>query len=94
MHWGFDKKNQRYVEWNIGGGFHKRAWIQRREPGPKDYAWTERYLCVVRIEALNEGPKGQAADFPVFADATVTDDQVLREFVDSVCAAVKRPPPY
>lgn len=91
MHFGNDGKGQRYVEWDIGSGALKRAWIQRRI-GPNDWAGTGRYLNVVRVEQPNAGPKGQAADFPVFGKKE--DDTILQDFVDSVCQAVGRLPPY
>lgn len=88
MHFGNDGKGQRYVEWDIGLGALKRAWIQNRT-GDADWAKTGRYLNVVRVEAPNAGPKGQAADFPIYVPAAqMSDDQLLTAFVYSVCAVV------
>jgi hypothetical protein len=92
MHFGNDGKGQRYVEWDIAHGILKRAWIQHRD-GEKDWAGTRRYLNVVRVEAPHAGPKGQAADFPIFSEET-DEDKILADFVDSVCRAVGRRPPY
>lgn len=91
MQFGTDGKGQPYVEWDIGGAL-KRAWIQTRT-GDADWAGTGRYLNVVRVEAPHAGPRGQAADFPVF-DPEADAQTILRDFVDSVCKAVRRPPPY
>jgi hypothetical protein len=90
MHFDNDGKGQRYVEWEIapGRGILKRAWVQYRE-GKKDWAHTGRYLNVVRVEAPRSGPKGQAADFPIYLSvADVSDDQVLTNFVRAVSQAV------
>jgi hypothetical protein len=88
MHFGNDGKGQRYVEWEIHPSIYKRAWIQHRT-GQKDWAGTGRYLNVVRVESVNSGPKGQAADFPVYLSSSqMGDDQILTTFVYSVCAAV------
>ena len=93
MHFGNDGKGQRYVEWEIYQGIFKRAWIQHRI-GDNDWAGTGRYLNVVRVEAPNAGPKGQAADFPVYLPiAQMSDDQMLSAFVYSVCAVVGRQNP-
>lgn len=93
MHLGNDGKGQRYVEWEIAQGVFKRAWIQHRS-GVADWAGTGRYLNVVRVEAPNAGPKGQAADFPVYTSSSVmADDQLLTAFVYSVCAVVGRQNP-
>lgn len=78
-----DGKGQPYLEWEIGPGGFKRAWIQRRE-ADKDWAKTVRYLNVVRVEAFDKGPAGNATDFPIFSD--LSDEQILNAFVASVCA--------
>jgi len=78
-----DGKNQPYIEWEIGPGGYKRAWIQRRV-GDKDWACTGRYLNVVRVENLDQGPAGNATDFPIFSE--LPDDQILEAFVSAVCA--------
>lgn len=90
VHFGKDGKGQRYVEWEIalGTGILKRAWVQYRQ-GEKDWAETGRYLNVVRVEAAHSGPKGQAADFPIYlTPAQASDDQVLTGFVKAVSQAV------
>lgn len=93
MHFGNDGKGQRYVEWEIAPAILKRAWIQHRV-GDNDWAQTGRYLNVVRVEVPNAGPKGQAADFPVyFSTSQMSDDQLLTAFVYSVCAVVGRQQP-
>jgi hypothetical protein len=87
-----DGKQQRYVEWEIAPGILKRAWVQYKT-GDKDWARTGRYLNVVRVEAPGTGPKGQAADFPIFlSQDQKSDDQILTEFVRGVCGAVGRDP--
>ena len=80
-----DGKGQPYIEWKIGQGGYKRAWIQYRE-AEKDWAQTpgRRYLNVVRIENLGTGPAGNATDFPIFND--LPDEQILEAFVASVSA--------
>lgn len=93
MHFGNDGKGQRYLEWEIAPGALKRAWVQYRS-GANDWAGTERYLNAVRVEAAHAGPKGQAADFPVYLTAAqMPDDQLLSAFVHSVCAVVGRQGP-
>lgn len=92
MQFSTDGKGQPYVEWDIGAGILKRAWIQHRK-GTKDWAGTGRYLNVVRVEVPHAGPRGRAADFPIF-DADATANQILTDFVHAVCQAVRRPPPY
>ena len=79
-----DGKNQPYVEWEQSNGA-KRAWIQYRI-GEKDWANTPegRYLNVVRINSLGEGPSGNATDFPIFSQ--LSDEQILIAFVTSVSA--------
>jgi len=81
-----DKQGQAYVEWAIAPNGFKRAWIQRRADPDKDWARTPqgRYLNVVRIGALGEGPGGNATDFPIFSD--LPDEQILVAFVHAVCA--------
>jgi hypothetical protein len=83
MHFGTDGKGQLYVEWDVGAGGLKRAWIQRRE-GDKDWANVERYLNVVRIDRLDSGPAGNATDFPIYS--SLSDKQVLRNFVIAVAS--------
>jgi hypothetical protein len=78
-----DGRGQPYIEWEIGPGGFKRAWIQRRD-GDKDWARTGRYLNVVRVESLDKGPAGNATDFPIFS--SLPDEQILTAFVLSVCA--------
>ena len=80
-----DGKDQPYIEWQIGPGGFKRAWVQRREPD-KDWAKTpgRRYLNVVRVDELDKGPAGNATDFPMFS--SLPDEQILRAFVASVSA--------
>jgi len=93
MHLGTDGKGQRYIEWEIAPSIYKRAWVQYRS-GDKDWAGTGRYLNVVRVEAPNAGPKGQAADFPIYVtQAQMSDDQLLSAFVYSVCAVTARQNP-
>jgi hypothetical protein len=84
MHFGTDKKGQPYVEWDIGGGGYKRAWIQNRTGTDKDWAGTGRYLNVVRVDEFDKGPAGNATDFPV--KSNLPDHQILRAFVVSVSA--------
>ncbi len=79
-----DGKNQSYLEWEIGPGGFKRAWVQHREATDKDWAGTGRYLNVVRVEGYDIGPAGNATDFPIFSN--LSDDQILIAFVASVCA--------
>lgn len=78
-----DGKGQSYIEWEIGPGGFKRAWIQYRE-ADKDWASTGRYLNVVRVEEYDKGPAGNATDFPTFSN--LSDEQILTAFVSSVCA--------
>lgn len=78
-----DGKNQPYIAWKIGSRGYKRAWVQRRE-GHKDWARTGRYLNVVRVDSLDEGPAGNATDFPIFSK--LPDEQILEAFVSAVCA--------
>lgn len=93
MQFGNDGKGQRYVEWEIAPNTLKRAWLQYRS-GANDWAGTGRYLNVVRVEAPHSGPKGQAADFPVYVNqAQMGDDQLLATFVYSVSAVVGRRDP-
>ncbi len=77
-----DGKNQPYIAWTSSGG-SKRAWIQKRQ-GDKDWAKTGRYLNVARTEELEGGPAGNATDFPIYS--SLSDDQILRAFVETVCA--------
>lgn len=86
MRFGMDGKQQTYIEWEIGAGGWKRAWVQdRSQLGPeKDWAGTGRYLNVVRIEAAGGGPAGNATDFPIFSKQS--DRQILRAFVFAVTA--------
>ena len=80
-----DKLEQKYLEWEIGPGGFKRAWVQRRT-GDKDWAKTPggRYLNVVRVDEPDKGPSGNATDFPIFS--SLPDEQILVAFVSSVCA--------
>ena len=82
---GHDGKGQPYIDWAIGPGGFKRAWIQRREPD-KDWAKTPgaRYLNVVRVEEPDQGPAGNATDFPIYSD--LPDEQILIAFVHAVSA--------
>jgi hypothetical protein len=79
-----DTKGQPFVEWEQAPGGYKRAWIQRKTDPATDWAGTGRYLNVVRIESLGQGPAGNATDFPIFCD--LPDEQILEAFVISVCA--------
>jgi hypothetical protein len=79
-----DTKGQPYIEWEQAPGGYKRAWIQQKDDPEKDWAGSGRYLNVVRIEALGEGPAGNATDFPIFLD--LPGEQILEAFVTSVCA--------
>lgn len=79
-----DQKGQPYVEWQIGPGGFKRAWVQTRHDPSKDWAGTRRYLNVVRIDELGAGPGGNATDFPIFSE--LPDEQVLVAFVHAVSA--------
>ena len=84
-----DGKGQKYIEWFVGKGGGKRAWIQYREPD-KDWANTpkRRYLNVARIEELGKGPAGNTTDFPIFND--MSDEQILKSFVFSVSSITGR----
>ena len=87
-----DGKGQPFIEWEQFGGHHKRAWIIRREVGDeRDWAKTQRYLCVVRCQSPGR-PGGNPTDFPVFASA-LTDQQLLRAFVHAACAMTGCPLP-
>jgi hypothetical protein len=79
-----DTKGQPFVEWEQASGGCKRAWIQHKTDPATDWARTGRYLNVVRIESLGQGPAGNATDFPIFCD--LPDEQLLEAFVVSVCA--------
>lgn len=79
-----DQKNQPFIEWQQAPGGFKRAWVQHKTDPDKDWASTGRYLNVVRIEALGEGPAGNATDFPIYSD--LSDEQILEAFVISICA--------
>ncbi len=87
-----DTKGQPYIEWEQGRGGFKRAWVSHRTPD-KDWASAPggRYLNVVRVEAPDVGPAGNATDFPIFSD--LSDDQILEAFVASVCAITGCPLP-
>src|SRR5690348_11003760 len=78
-----DTKGQPFIEWEQAPGGYKRAWIQRKTDPEKDWASTPggRYLNVVRIGQLGEGPAGNATDFPIFSD--LSDEQILEAFVIS-----------
>lgn len=86
MRFATDGLGQPYVEWQIGPGGWKRAWIQdRRALGPeKDWANTGFYLNVVRIEKAGSGPAGNATDFPIYS--SVPHRQILESFVLMVSA--------
>ena len=86
MQFGIDGKNQTYIEWEIGAGGWKRAWVQdRSQDGPdKDWAGTGRYLNVVRIENPGGRPAGFPTDFPIYCQQS--DRQILRAFVFAVTA--------
>jgi hypothetical protein len=81
-----DTKGQHYIEWEQASGCYKRAWIQKKTDKDKDWAKAKdgRYLNVVRVEAPDSGPAGNATDFPIFND--LSDEQILKAFVTSVCA--------
>lgn len=81
-----DGKGQPFIEWEQASGGYKRAWIQRKTDPEKDWASARdgRYLNVVRIGALGEGPAGNATDFPIFSD--LPDEQILHAFVYGVSA--------
>lgn len=80
-----DGKGQPCIDWAIGPGGFKRAWIQRRDP-EKDWASTpgRRYLNVVRTEGIGRGPAGNATDFPIYSD--LPDEQILIAFVHAISA--------
>jgi hypothetical protein len=81
-----DTKGQRYIEWappEAPTG-HKRAWIRHAERGDKDWAGTERYLNVVRIDPSRPGIGGNSTDFPIYS--TLSDEQILEAFVAAVCS--------
>lgn len=65
-----DNKGQPFIEWQQAPGGYKRAWIQRKTDPDKDWADARdaRYLNVVRVQRLGEGPSGNATDFPIFSD--------------------------
>ena len=80
-----DGKGQPYIEWEQSEGGYKRAWVIRREDGEhRDWAKTGRYLNVVRCNSRGH-PGGNSTDFPVF-NSPLSDEQLLRAFVHSVCA--------
>lgn len=81
-----DGNGQPFIEWTQAPGGFKRAWIQRKPKGEKDWASTPdgRYLNVVRIEKLGSGPAGNATDFPIFSE--LSDEQILLAFVTAVSA--------
>ncbi|WP_147426015.1 hypothetical protein [Teichococcus wenyumeiae] len=79
-----DGKNQPYIEWEQASGAFKRAWVQKKGDLDKDWAGTGRYLNVVRCNAPGR-PGGNPTDFPIF-DSSLSDEQILRAFVQSVCA--------
>ena len=87
MHFGVDGKGQTYLEWEIGPDAWKRAWVQDRSMlgSEKNWAGTGRYLNVVRVDAPNSGPGGQATDFPIHSQGS--DRQILRAFMFAVSAA-------
>ena len=79
-----DGKGQPFIEWAQVEGCFKRAWIQRKDAEDKDWARTGRYLNVVRCNAPGR-PGGNPTDFPIF-DSPLSDEQLLRAFVQSVSA--------
>jgi len=85
-----DTIGQSYLEWKTGYDTarqregYKRAWIQHKAGKEGDWAGTGRYLNVARVEELDKGPAGNAADFPIFSK--LSDEQILVAFVSSVCA--------
>ena len=80
-----DGKNQPYIQWRQADkqGGSKRAWIQRKTDPDKDWAGTERYLNVVRIDEERPGSGGSPTDFPIFSE--LPDEQILEAFVAAVC---------
>ncbi|WP_424947993.1 hypothetical protein [Candidatus Spongiihabitans sp.] len=84
-----DGKGQKYIDWFVGEGGGKRAWIQHREPD-KDWAnaLNGRYLNVARIDEIDKGPAGNATDFPIFNN--MPDEQILKAFVFSVSSITGR----
>lgn len=78
-----DNNGSPYIAWKQGKVGSKRAWIQHRT-GDKDWAGTGRYLNVARTEELDGGPQGNAVDFPI--TSSLSDEQILEAFVQSVCA--------
>ena len=80
----YDTKGQPFIEWKQAPGGYKRAWIQHKTNPEKDWAGTNRYLNVVRIEELGKGPAGNPTDFPIFSP--LPDKQILEAFVVSVSA--------
>lgn len=80
-----DNNGSPFIEWDQFNGNHKRAWIQRKEGGSeKDWAGIKRYLNVVRCNSPGH-PGGNPTDFPIFND-NLSDEQILRAFVQSACA--------
>jgi hypothetical protein len=84
IRFGVDGKGQTMVEWEVGDGGWKLAWVQNRHGTDKDWASTGRYLNVVRAEGPGKGPGGNATDFPIYCD--LSDRQILAAFVHSVSA--------
>ena len=82
-----DSKQQPYIQWappEAPTGL-KRAWIRHAERGSdKDWAGTERYLNVVRIDPTKPGSGGHSTDFPIYS--TLSDEQILEAFVAAVCS--------
>lgn len=79
------------VEWEQALGHKKRAWIQRKSDPDKNWAQTERYLNVVRVDSRTGNPGGNPTDFPVFCN--LSDHQILEAFVSSTCAITGCPLP-
>lgn len=92
MKFSSDGKKQKMVEWEVGRGGYKRAWIQDRTGTDKDWAGTGRYLNVVRTEGYGRGPGGNATDFPIYNSA-LSDTQILTAFVQAVSAITGQPLP-
>lgn len=86
-----DTKGQLCITWAQapGAGGEKRAWVQRRT-GTDDWAGTERYINVVRVD--NGRPSGNPTDFPIF-HRDVSDEQALKAFVYGVNVATGCPLP-
>ena len=78
-----DGNGSPYIEWEQAPESYKRAWIQHKAGTDKDWAGTGRYLNVVRCNSKGH-PGGNPTDFPIHN--TLSDEQILRAFVQSACA--------